>query len=280
MRDDDKKTTNKGIIPHLPRNRKSDQQRNQLNKTQPNGFGTVRFVQTTTVGQCNLNEYDQTNEAKKTTHDGNTNVFPQRRATVATTGKTVVAVVKCTLAAQHRGIDVRGVASCGAVAGGVAVGQINVVVFVQVKLAHQCGIGAAQTSRGESTTFKSGIVVVASGPPKFGLDTVPIDVAIAGSTKGAFDACPICWVGGGVVEVLKFVAVGRFFKAQVLARSFSSHGVVVPRWTRFARGTWVCVLVLKGSCWTILTDRAECTTKLSFVARLTSCSTCCTRFSC
>ena len=52
---------------------------------------------------------------------------------------------------------------------------------------------------------------MAPGPPKFGLDTVPIDVAVAGGTKGAFDACPLCWVGGRVVEVLQFVAVGRCF---------------------------------------------------------------------
>ena len=50
MNDDQEEEMKKG--PYLPRNGKSDQQRYQLNKTQTNGFRTVRFVQMTTVGQC------------------------------------------------------------------------------------------------------------------------------------------------------------------------------------------------------------------------------------
>ena len=58
---------------------------------------------------------------------------------------------------------------------------------------------------------KGSLVVVAPGPTKFGLNTVPIDVSNAGGTKWAFDAGPIVGVGGGVVEVPNIVAVGFCF---------------------------------------------------------------------
>ena len=115
----------------------------------------------TTVGQCDLNVHEDSKKTKETTPNGNTNVFTQWRTLVTATGKTVVAEVERALATHHRGIGVRGVTPCGAVAT-VVVGQINVVVFVQVKLAHQSGVGATQTSPGKSATFKSGVVVVAS----------------------------------------------------------------------------------------------------------------------
>ena len=92
-----------------------------------------------------------------------------------------------------------------------AVGQINLFVFVGIELAHQGGIFPTQTSTGKSTTFKGSIVVVASGPSKFGLDPVPIDVSGTGGTNGAFDAVPIGGDGGRVVEVLNIVAVGFCF---------------------------------------------------------------------
>ena len=99
------------------------------------------------------------------------------------------------------------------------VGKINLFLFVQIVLAHQGGVGATQTSRWKSTTFKGSIVVVASGPSKFGNDTGPGDVSNAGATDRAPSAVPILWVGGGVVEVLEFVAVGWFCKAVVLAQT-------------------------------------------------------------
>ena len=81
----------------------------------------------TTVGQCDNNVHDQTNNTNEATTDGYTNVFVEWRTTVTATGKAVVAVVERALGAQHRGIDVRSVASCGAVAVGVAVGHVNLV---------------------------------------------------------------------------------------------------------------------------------------------------------
>ena len=63
---------------NAPCDGKSDQQRYQLYKTQTNGFRPIRFVQTTTVGQCDLNVHDQTNEAKETASDGNTNVVTHK----------------------------------------------------------------------------------------------------------------------------------------------------------------------------------------------------------
>jgi hypothetical protein len=164
----------------------------------------------TTVGQCDKNVHDQTNNTEETTTDGNTNVFTQRRTKVTTTSKTIMAVVRRALATQERGIDVGGVASCGAVAT-VAVGQINLFGVVQKILAHHGGVFSTQTSTGKCATFKGGVVVVAPGPPKFGLNTVPIDVSVARGTNGAFDAVPIGGDGGGVVEVLNIVAVGFCF---------------------------------------------------------------------
>ena len=90
--------------------------------------------------------------------------------------------------------------------------------FVKV-LALLFWIGGTQTSTGKCATFKGGVVVVAPGPPKFGLNTVPIDVSNAGSTDGALSAVPIFWVGGGFVEVVELVAVGWFCKAVVLAQT-------------------------------------------------------------
>ena len=128
-----------------------------------------------------------------------------------------MAVVVGALATQERGIDVGGVASCRAVAT-LANRQIN-AVLVQELVAHQGRVFPTQTSTGKSTTFKGSIVVVASGPPKFGNDTGPGDVSNAGGTDRAPSAVPILWVGGGVVEVLEFVAVGWFCKAVVLAQT-------------------------------------------------------------
>ena len=105
---------------------------------------------------------------------------------------------------------------CGAVAT-VAGGQINAVL--QELVAHQSRVFPTQTSTGKSTTFKDSIVVVASGPSKFGNYPVPSDVSNTGGTDGAFDACPIFWVGGSVVEVVELVAVGWFCKAVVLAQT-------------------------------------------------------------
>ena len=163
----------------------------------------------TTVGQCDKNVHDQTKNTNETTTNGNTNVFTHWRTKVTATGKTVVAVVVRALATQKRSIDVGGVAVCGAVAT-FAVGQINRFGVVRKILAHQGGVFSTQTSAGKSTTFKGSIVVVASGPSKFGNHPVPNDVSNAGGTDGAFDACPIFWVGGGVVEVVELVAVGWF----------------------------------------------------------------------
>ena len=171
----------------------------------------------TTVGQCDKNVHDQTNNTEETTSYGNTNVFTQRRTKVTSTSKTIVAVVGRALATQERGIDVGGVASCRAVATVAVVGQINAVL--QELVAHQSRVFPTQTSTGKSTTFKGSIVVVASGPSKFGLDPGPGDVSNAGGTDRAFDACPIFWVGGGVVEVVELVAVGWFCKAVVLAQT-------------------------------------------------------------
>jgi hypothetical protein len=171
----------------------------------------------TTVGQCYKNVHDQTNNTEETTSYGNTNVFTQRRTKVTSTSKTIVAVVGRALATQERGIDVGGVALCRAVATVAVVGQINAIL--QELVAHQSRVLPTQTSTGKSTTFKGSIVVVASGPSKFCNDTGPRDVSNAGGTDGAFDACPICWVGGGVVEVVKLVAVGWFCKAVVLAQT-------------------------------------------------------------
>ena len=171
----------------------------------------------TTVGQCDKNVHDQTNNTEETTSYGNTNVFTQRRTKVTSTSKTILAVVGRALATQERGIDVGGVALCRAVATVAVVGQINTVL--QELVAHQSRVLPTQTSAGKSTTFKGSIVVVASGPSKFGYHPVPSDVSNAGGTDGAFDACPIFWVGGGVVEVVELVAVGWFCKAVVLAQT-------------------------------------------------------------
>ena len=171
----------------------------------------------TTVGQCDKNVHDQTNNTEETPTNGNTNVFTQRRTFVTTTSKTVVAVVVGALATQERGIDVGGVASCRAVATFAVVGQI--IAVLQELVAHQGRVFPTQTSTGKSTTFKGSIVVVASGPSKFGNDTGPCDVSNAGGTDRAPGAVPMLWVGGGVVEVLEFVAVGWFCKAVVLAQT-------------------------------------------------------------
>jgi len=121
----------------------------------------------TTVGQCDKNIHDQTKNAKETTTDGNTYVCTHWRTFVTATGKTVVAVVMRALATHERGIDVGGVASCGAVAT-VAVGQIKLVGVVQKILAHQGGVGSTQTCRWKCATFKGSVVVVAPRPTKFG----------------------------------------------------------------------------------------------------------------
>ena len=222
----------------------------------------------TTVGQCDNNVHDQTNNTNEATTDGYTNVFVEWRTTVTATGKTVVAVVERALAAQERGVDVGGVASCGAVAIFAVVGQINLIGFVQIVLAHQGGVFSTQTSPGKNTTFKSSVVVVALCPSEFGLDPAPIDVANAGGSNGASSARPIVGVGGGVVEVMEFVAIGWFFVAQVLARTLSFCTVVVPLWTRFARGTWKCILILKGTFGALLAGGAVFVTELSFAAGL------------
>jgi hypothetical protein len=114
----------------------------------------------TTVGQCDLNEYEDSKKTEETTTNGNTNVFTHWRTKITTTGKTVVAVAVRALATQKRSIDVGGVAACGAVAT-FAIGQINRFGVVQKILAHQGGVGATQASRWKSTTFKGSIVVVA-----------------------------------------------------------------------------------------------------------------------
>jgi hypothetical protein len=171
----------------------------------------------TTVGQCDLNVHEDSKKTKETTSYGNTNVFTQRRTKVTSTSKTIVAVVGRALATQERGIDVGSVASCRAVATVAVVGQINAIL--QELVAHQGRVFSTQTSTGKSTTFKGSIVVVASGPSKFGLDPVPSDVSNAGGTDGAPSAVPIFWVGGGVVEVVELVAVGWFCKAVVLAQT-------------------------------------------------------------
>ena len=121
----------------------------------------------TTVVNCDENVHEDSNNTKETPTNGNTNVITQRRTTVTTTRKTVVAVTVSALATQERGIDVGGVASCGAVAT-VAVGQINLVGVVQKILAHQGGVGSTQTCRWKSATFKGSVVVVAPRPTKFG----------------------------------------------------------------------------------------------------------------
>ena len=171
----------------------------------------------TTVGQCDKNVHDQTNNPNETTTNGNTNVFDHWRTTVTTTRKTIVAEVVRALTTQDRGIGVGGVALCGAVSPFAVVGQISLVF--QELVAHQSRVLPTQTSTGKSTTFKGSIVVVASGPSKFGYYPVPSDVSNAGGTDGAFDACPIFWVGGSVVEVVELVAVGWFCKAVVLAQT-------------------------------------------------------------
>jgi hypothetical protein len=142
---------------------KSDQQRYQLYKTQTNGFGTIRFVQMTTVGHCDLNEHEDSKKSEETTSNGNTNVFNQRRTSITTASKAIVAVIVRALATQERTIDVGGVASCGAVAT-FAVGQINLVFQ---ELAHQGRVFPTQTSTGKGTMFKGSIVVVAPRPTKF-----------------------------------------------------------------------------------------------------------------
>ena len=190
----------------------------------------------TTVGQCDNNVHDQTNNTNEATTDGYTNVFVEWRTTVTATGKTVVAVVERALAAQERGVDVGGVASCGAVAT-VAVGQINLFGVVKI-FAHQGGVGSTQTSRWKSTRFKGSIVVVAPRPTKFGYNARPSNITNARSSNGAYNAPPLFCMGRGTVEVFEFIAIGGFFKPKVLARTFSRHVVVVPRWTRLARRTW------------------------------------------
>jgi len=112
----------------------------------------------TRVGQRDLNVHEDSQKTEETTTNGHTNVCIQRRTTVTTTRKTVVAVVVRALATHERGIDVRDVAFCSAVAI-VAVGQINRVLQV---LAHQSRVFTTQTRRGKCTTFKGNIVVVAS----------------------------------------------------------------------------------------------------------------------
>jgi len=192
----------------------------------------------TTVGQCDNNVHDQTNNTNETTTDGYTNVFVEWRTTVTATGKTVVAVVERALAAQERGVDVGGVASCGAVAICAVVGQINLFDFVQKILAHQGGVFSTQTSRWKSTTFKGSVVVVAPRPAKFGQHARPSNITNARSSNGACNTTPIIFVGRGTVEVFEFTAIGRFFVSFILARTFSSHVVVVSSRARFARGTW------------------------------------------
>ena len=203
----------------------------------------------TTVGQCDKNVHDQTNNPNETTTNGNTNVFTHWRTTVTTTRKTIVAEAVRALATQDRGIGVGGVALCGAIAT-FAVGQINffgVVQVVQKILTHQGGVGSTQTSTGKSTRFKSSIVVVAPRPTKFGYNARPSNITNARSANGACNTSPIDFVGRGTVEVFELTAIGWFFKSFILARTFSGRVVVVPNWARFARGTWQCVLILKGT---------------------------------
>ena len=114
----------------------------------------------TSVGQCDLNIRENSKKTEETTTDGNTYVCTHWRTFVTATGKTVVAVVVRALATHERGVDVGGVASCGAVAT-VAVGQINLFSVVQKILAHQGGVGATQTGRWKGATFKGSVVVVA-----------------------------------------------------------------------------------------------------------------------
>jgi len=95
----------------------------------------------TTVGQSDQYVPNQTNNTEKTTANGNTDVFTQGGATVATASKPVVAVIVGTLPTEKGIVGVGCVALCGAVVTGFAFGQINLdVVLVQVVLAHQCWV--------------------------------------------------------------------------------------------------------------------------------------------
>jgi hypothetical protein len=221
----------------------------------------------TTVGQCDKNVHDQTNNPNETTPNGNTNVFTHWWTFVTTTSKTIVAEVVRALATQDRGIGVGGVALCGAVAT-FAVGQINLFGVVQKILAHQGGVGSTQTSRWKSTRFKGSIVVVAPRPTKFGYNARPSNITNARSSNGAYNAPPLFCMGRGTVQVFEFIAIGGFFKPKVLARTFSRHVVVVPRWTRLARRPWYCVLILKSTLFALLANGAIFVAELSFAARL------------
>ena len=162
----------------------------------------------TTVVNCDLNVHEDSNNTKETPTNGNTNVITQRRTTVTTTSKTIVTAPASALATQERGIDVGGVAACRAVTTFAVVGQIN--ALLQELVAHQGRVFSTQTSTGKSTTFKGSIIVVASGPSKFGNDTGPGDVSNAGGTDGTFNAVPIAWINGSSVEVMNIVAVFWF----------------------------------------------------------------------
>ena len=121
----------------------------------------------TTVGQCDKNVHDQTNNTEETTTNGNTDVCTHWWTFVTATGKTVVAVVVRALATQERGIGVGGVASCGAVPIFAVIGQINLFGVVQEILAHQSRVFPTQASRWKCATFKGSVVVVTPRPTKF-----------------------------------------------------------------------------------------------------------------
>lgn len=121
-----------------------------------------------------------------------------------------------------------------------------VVFFIQVILAHQSGVGPTQTSRWKRAAFKCKFVVVASEPSKFGQDPGPSDFADAGSTNGACHACPIVFVGRGVVQVLRVAAIGgggprRFGAGRLLCVGFFAFDGAA-----FAALLAKCVLVLFG----------------------------------
>jgi hypothetical protein len=78
----------------------------------------------------------------------------------------------------------------------------------------------------------------------------------------------VVFVRKGIVEVFKFTAIGWFFKSLILARTFSGHVVVVSSWTRLAKGTWQCVLILKGTSFALLAGGAIFVAKFPFATRL------------
>ena len=133
---------------------------------------------------------------------------------------------------------------CGAVAT-FAVGEINLFRFVRIVLAHQSGVGATQTSRWKSTTFKGSIVVVAPGPSKFCKNARPSNITNAGGTDGASSAVPIFRVSGSIVEVMYIVAVLWFDTTGIEARRFALEILCVTSWTCNTFGAWNEILWLK-----------------------------------